>query len=541
MADALYPGMVVAETYEVERLLGRGGMGEVWLARHLRLTGKQLAIKVLHTQGEVPADALARFKREGEIAARLEHPNIVQVLDFNNLPSGQPFIVMELLKGESLAARLHRGPLSPDEVSQVMRQVGSALHTAHQAGVVHRDLKPENIFLVPTGLADQVKVLDFGISKLNDGGTMQTTDSVLMGTPLYMSPEQALGHNRDVTAQSDVFSLGTITYECLTGVNPFAADNIAKVVFRIAYEPHTPLRQVAPQVPEAMEKAVERALKKDRAERTPEVTAFVLELTGQVLSDTGISRPLAPVQPTGVATPGSSLDEQMMADATVSPSQLAAKRPSVATPLGPGAVSQPSGVPQPTVTPSSPSRPPPVMFAIGATVVVAIFVATYVIASKLDNKGAEDPKAVVAFDAGAVVLGAPVDAGIPQPDSDAGASNAGLAAGGGPDAGAVVVKPVAKPAAVTPVPAVDQPVLREVEALVQAKRWTELWDRRLSLNNRFTSPEGRREFTVILVEAACQRGDLSVANQFMRQLDSAAAKSHARARCRRHREWDLGG
>jgi hypothetical protein len=197
------------------------------------------------------------------------------------------------------------------------------------------------------------------------------------------------------------------------------------------------------------------------------------------------------------------------------------------------------------------------MFAIGATLMVALSVMTYVIASKLDNKATVAPKAVVAFDAGAAVLGVPADAGIPQPDlvavvvegpgdagqgtPDAGAWNAGLAAVAAPDAGVVAVKPVAKPAAAAPVPAVDQPVLREVEALVQAKRWTELWDRRLSLNNRFTSPEGRRAFTVILVEAACLRGDLSVANQFMRQLDSAAAKGNARARCRKYREWDLGG
>jgi eukaryotic-like serine/threonine-protein kinase len=535
MADALSPGMVVAETFEVERLLGRGGMGEVWLARHLRLAGKQVALKVLHTEGTLPAEALARFQREGEIAARLEHPNIVQVIDFNRLPSGQPFIVMEYLKGESLAARLKRGPMSPDEVSLVMRQVGSALHTAHGASVIHRDLKPENIFLVPTGLGDQVKVLDFGISKLSDGGTMQTTDSVLMGTPLYMSPEQALGHNRDVTPASDVFSLGSITYECLTGQAPFAADNIAKVVFRIAYEPHPPLLSVAPHVPAAMAQAVEHALQKDRAQRTGDVASFVLELTGQVLSSAG-QKP--PTTSGGLLKPGAAVDEQMMAGATVSPSQVRAKEPFLATPNPP--LSVPVPVPVPLAAPSPAPPPPPsrspATLVIGALVVVGVAAGTFFVARGLDTGNG----ARAAVDAGQAtvtvpvppvvmppVLPATVDAG-PVAEADAGAAV---------DAGAVEpIRPTARPSkALTPPPPEEKAVLDALEAQVQQGAWDDVWKRRSSARYGFASAEGRRDFAILMTEVACQRGDLSVANTYARQLDPGLAKETARRRCRKHR------
>ena len=538
MADALSPGMVVAGTFEVERLIGRGGMGEVWLGRHQRLSGKQVAIKVLHTQGTLPAEALARFRREAEIAVRLEHPNIVQVLDFNSLPSGQPFIVMELLKGESLSARLKRGPMSPDETSMVMRQVGSALHAAHAAGVVHRDLKPENIFLVPTGLGDQAKVLDFGISKLSDGGTMQTTDSVLMGTPLYMSPEQALGHNRDVTAQSDVFSLGSIVYECLAGKAPFEADNIAKVVFRIAYEPHVPLLTLAPHVPATMANAVEHALQKDRANRTVNVAAFVLELTGQVLSGNAQHPASTPSGATGVLLPGAKVDEQMMADATVAPpSNILPKAPVLATPNPVSVVAPKAPEPQAVM----PSPPPPkrsaATFIGGGLLVVAIGIGTFVVATRLDSG-----PTVVVVDAGTPVVTPPpvvvIDAGAPLVD-----------AGAEVDAGAVVaavdagVAPTAKPPgkALTPPTGNDLAELNKLEAQLKAGEWEDVWSRRGSVVSRLTSQEGQRDFFVLMIEVACQRGDLSNANIYMRRLETfpAAAKDVARKRCRKHKDWPL--
>ena len=226
-AEDIGIGSVLRDTYELISVLGRGGMGKVFLARHLRLPGKQVAVKVLHTQEEITPDQYARFRREAEITSRLGHPNIVGVLDFYGQEGGAPCLVMEHLKGESLSQRIRRGPFALDEVMSIARQVGSALHAAHQVGVVHRDLKPGNIFLVPTEVggevSQQVKLLDFGISKIVSSQTMQTVDDVLMGTPQYMSPEQAMGQNSTLDARSDLFALGSIVYEMLAGRSAFPA------------------------------------------------------------------------------------------------------------------------------------------------------------------------------------------------------------------------------------------------------------------------------------------------------------------------------
>src|SRR6188508_286300 len=145
--QSLAVGSVVAETYQVTRLLGRGGMGSVWEASHLRLPGKRVAIKVLHADIAADVEALARFRREAEIATRLGHPNIVEVHDFNTLPDGQPYLVLELLVGEALDSRLRRAPVSVDDAMRIAGQIGAALSAAHRAQVIHRDLKPQNVFL----------------------------------------------------------------------------------------------------------------------------------------------------------------------------------------------------------------------------------------------------------------------------------------------------------------------------------------------------------------------------------------------------------
>ncbi|MHB8877030.1 MAG: serine/threonine-protein kinase, partial [Myxococcaceae bacterium] len=337
-------GTVVADAYEVTGLLGRGGMGEVWAAKHRRLPGKQVAIKVLHLSGpRLSAETLSRFRREAEIATRIGHPNIVEVHDFNTLADGTPYLVLELLQGESLAARL-RFPIELEEVQLILRQVGSALQAAHSQGVVHRDLKPDNIFLVPEERGALVKVLDFGISKILDSATVQTQDSVLIGTPAYMSPEQALGANKEVGPQSDVFSLGAIAYEMLAGKPPFSAPSIAQLVFRIAYEPHSPLEKETKELPPAILAAVEHALVKDRSSRTPDVETFVAELTGDPLP------PLAPrpdlagrVEPTVRASPGDS-ESQLMGE-TAAPAALETPRARAVRPSAPRIAPQPAASP----------------------------------------------------------------------------------------------------------------------------------------------------------------------------------------------------
>jgi serine/threonine-protein kinase len=278
-------GTVIADTYEVTGLLGHGGMGAVWAAQHRRLPGKRVAVKVL-LGATTDAESLARFRREAEIASRIGHPNIIEVLDFHTLPSGTPYMILEFLDGESLASRLRRGPLPLEAALEIARQVGSALHAAHRAQVVHRDLKPDNIFLVPSDaggvLADRVKVLDFGISKIRGSSTVQTQESALLGTPQYMSPEQAYGKNRTIDQRTDVWALGTIVYEMLVGAPAFSGETLAQVILSIVNDPAPSLSGHAG-VPDKVAHAVDRALKKDIAERWPDVASFIAELTGRPL------------------------------------------------------------------------------------------------------------------------------------------------------------------------------------------------------------------------------------------------------------------
>ncbi|MFY0575165.1 serine/threonine-protein kinase [Cystobacter fuscus] len=248
-------GSVLRGTYEITSLLGKGGMGAVYLARHRRLPGKQVAVKVLRGGADLSPEQYARFRREAEIASRLGHPNIVEVLDFDTLEDGTPFLVMEYLRGESLEQRLERGPLTLEETMSLTRQIGSGLTAAHRAGVVHRDLTPANVWLVPMELGGsagtRVKLLDFGISKMLDSQTIQTQDSVLMGTPQYMAPEQAMGRNSTVDARTDLFALGCIVYEMLSGRSPFEGEDngILQVIDRIIHSQPEPLMLLRPGCP----------------------------------------------------------------------------------------------------------------------------------------------------------------------------------------------------------------------------------------------------------------------------------------------------
>jgi serine/threonine protein kinase len=282
-------GSVIADTYKIEALLGRGGMGAVFLASHKRLAGKQVAIKILHTEIE-DTDIVARFKREAEIAAKLNHPNIVGVIDYNVAPDGMPYLVLDYLEGETLAHRIARGPMPLDHVLSIVRQVGSALAAAHRAGIVHRDLKPQNIFLVPTVVdgheVEIAKVLDFGISKIRGSQTVKTQESTLLGTPQYMAPEQALGQHDHVDERTDVFAFGAIVYEMLCGSSAFSGASIPEVVFKVVYEQPAPLAPLAPSVPPAIVSAVMQAMAKPAEDRFPSIAGFVEAITGQPLSVT---------------------------------------------------------------------------------------------------------------------------------------------------------------------------------------------------------------------------------------------------------------
>jgi serine/threonine protein kinase len=288
--QALSVGVVVADTYQIMRLLGRGGMGSVWEASHLRLPGKRVAIKVLHADVAADQEALARFKREAEIASRLGHPNIIEVHDFNTLPGGQPYLVLELLVGESLDSRLRRAPVTLDDAMRIAGQIGAALAAAHREDVIHRDLKPQNVFLVrpradETGAAGElVKVLDFGISKIRGSQTIKTLDSTILGTPQYMAPEQATGNHAAVDQRTDVFALAAISYEMLAGRPAFSGQSVPEVVFKVVYEQPPPLSELAPGLPRRVADAVERGLSKKQEDRFPDVVSFIEQMAGVSLS-----------------------------------------------------------------------------------------------------------------------------------------------------------------------------------------------------------------------------------------------------------------
>lgn len=289
MTDAVHPGDVVDGKYLIERLLGQGGMGAVYVALQERL-GRRVAIKFLHPDGLTSEEALARFEREARASAALESDHVTRVLDVGHLESGAPYIVMELLDGEDLGAALdRRGPLPVAEVIDVIVQACDAIAEAHEHGIVHRDLKPANIFLARRSNGSvTAKVLDFGISKTADatGGVTLTSSVALMGSPRYMSPEQ-LREARNVDGRADIWALGVTIYELLSATPPFHAGALAELCAEILTAAPRPLRAVRPEVPPALEAVVLRCLRKDPAERfatVRELAAALATLSPQPLS-----------------------------------------------------------------------------------------------------------------------------------------------------------------------------------------------------------------------------------------------------------------
>ena len=290
---------VLHDTHKVVRLIGQGGMGSVYEAVHSRLRQKRFAIKVLHAKMASKDAILARFKREAEIATSLGNPHIIDVSDFYETDDGRPCMVMEYLEGEDLEAILGGATkLSKRVVIKLVEQVGIALQAVHDKGIVHRDLKPANIFLEGQDKDDivkgnfQVKVLDFGISKMLDPDSVYTnltSDKAVMGTPHYMSPEQGEGLISEVDHRTDIFALGTICYLMLSGNKPFNAPSLPSVIYKICHAEPPPITSHDPELPEQVNQVLLKALAKkqeDRYQRVDEfVQDFVQALTAPV-SDT---------------------------------------------------------------------------------------------------------------------------------------------------------------------------------------------------------------------------------------------------------------
>ncbi|MCS6798596.1 MAG: serine/threonine protein kinase [Myxococcota bacterium] len=266
-ADDPLLGQTLGGTYHVHSVLGEGGMGRVYRARHVRLD-RFFALKVLHPHLASDRTALERFRREATAASGVRSPHVAQVVDVDVTADGRPFIVSELLEGEPLSARLEReSRLDVPIAVGIARQIARAAAAAHAAGVVHRDLKPDNVFLVEDGTGTpMVKVLDFGIAKTLTGGPSVTRTGLVVGTPAYMAPEQAAG-NKDVDARADVYAVGAILYRMLTGRRPFETEDIGATLTAVLTREPTRPSSLCTDLPVELEAVVQRAMAKNPAER----------------------------------------------------------------------------------------------------------------------------------------------------------------------------------------------------------------------------------------------------------------------------------
>jgi eukaryotic-like serine/threonine-protein kinase len=265
-------GDTLGNRYLLSGLLGTGGMAEVFLA-HDRMLDRDLALKVLKEQYAKDERFVRRFQKEARNAAALNHPNVVQIYDQGRAEDGRYYIAMEHMTGGSLEDLiLRRGPLGASEAARLASQVAEALHAAHRRGIVHRDIKPQNVLLDKAGNA---KVADFGIA-LAASRTSTSGTNLLFGTPSYMSPEQAMGER--VGPESDLYSLGVVLYEMLTGTVPFAAEGALATAMKHLTELPLPPRQRNPSVPEAMEALVMELLTKDPEDRYPSAAQLIEDL-----------------------------------------------------------------------------------------------------------------------------------------------------------------------------------------------------------------------------------------------------------------------
>jgi serine/threonine-protein kinase len=277
MSAADYSGRTLDNKYHLTRLLGRGGMGSVYRGEHI-IIGKKVAVKFLHSEFAHNEEVVKRFYREAQAAASIGHSAIIDVLDVGVSPEGEPYLVMEYLEGESLGDMLTRtGPLDTGAACGIMEPSLQALQAAHSAGIIHRDLKPDNIFIVrqPSG-PPKIKLIDFGISKFVEsaGGEKLTQTGSVMGTPAYMSPEQARGSS-SLDYRADLYSMGVILYEMLTGQLPFKGANFTEIIISILTELPTPPAEAYERFPNEAEAVLLKSLAKNPGDRYQTAAEFI--------------------------------------------------------------------------------------------------------------------------------------------------------------------------------------------------------------------------------------------------------------------------
>jgi len=301
-------GRVIDGKYQIEAVLGKGGIGSVYRARRLNI-GDEVAVKTLQPDWASDTEMLGRFRREAQTAARLKHPNVVTIHDFGRTTDGQLYLVMELVEGRNLRELMRgRRPLAADFAAEVLEQISSALDEAHRHGIVHRDLKPENIMLAEGATDWRVKVLDFGIAHWRDlatGAATLTQTGAVLGTPRYMSPEQCLG--QEIDGRSDVYTLGVMLFEMLTGVPPFNSPVPTELIAQHLHQEPPSLHALNPDISPAIEQVIRQALSKQREARQPSAGALARQFAAaaQQPSPLAASLPSSAAEPTSASFPQS--------------------------------------------------------------------------------------------------------------------------------------------------------------------------------------------------------------------------------------------
>jgi serine/threonine protein kinase len=288
---------VITDRFEVEREVGTGGMGTVFRAID-RETGAAVALKVLQKQLHSETE---RFLLEARVLAQLQHPGIVRYVSHGVTSEGAPFIAMEWLEGEDLWSRLQRRVFTVEETVQLGKRVADALASAHAQGIVHRDIKPSNIFIQGAEI-DDVKLLDFGVARIIDLQRQLTMTGTFLGTPAYTAPEQARGE-RQVGPEADVFSLGCVLFECLTGRGPFDADNVMAVLTKLLMEQPARIRDARRDVPEPVSALIERMIAKDPKKRPASGSVVVAELNNLAWRETMAAAMASAAAPYGAVVP----------------------------------------------------------------------------------------------------------------------------------------------------------------------------------------------------------------------------------------------
>ncbi len=327
---ALNEGDILAGKYRIERLLGEGGMGSVYVAMN-QVLQKRVALKVMSERFASVNAAVERFLREAVAASRVSHASIVQVFDAGDY-EGKPWIAMELLEGESLGERLERGPLSVAEALKMADGALSALAEVHEEGIIHRDLKPDNIFLAKTRGGDWVpKVLDFGVAKDTSDGQLSklTATGAVVGTAHYLSPEQAKGLS-DIDARADVYAMGVVLFESLSGRMPYEADTITQLIAKMFTEEPRKLDEVAPHVPRAIADVITTCLDQDRQKRFQTARALLgaLRSTASVVVSVPRTVPWTTTSSSPVSSPSIVSPSPITVPAMVAPASAAQRRPS---------------------------------------------------------------------------------------------------------------------------------------------------------------------------------------------------------------------